>query len=174
MLKVPGEYKMELATAKTKVLAFQDISVIWVQIFWMLNQLNKSYFGYHVNFCCLNDFNMKLSSFWYGCTITRTLGERGKTEDHKIMAVPRLLYGSECYALGMLNWLWDSWDEFAKGSCRCQENIRYQDPRKQTNIKYICCSHCLWYEIFCGGLMMGYAGRMLIGFWQEFISLLLM
>jgi hypothetical protein len=99
---------MRISIDKTKVLALRGKDPIRIKIAIterILDQvLNFNYFGYNTGLDREMDSNVKLQIFQqiYG-TIKRTLAGKVKKETllrfYKIMAIPILLYGSECWTL---------------------------------------------------------------------------
>jgi hypothetical protein len=105
---ISKDYNMRISTDKTKVLALRGKYpmrikiVINGRIFYQV--LNFNYLGYNMGLNREKDIDVKLQRFQQICgIIKRTLAGKVRKETllwyYKIMAIPTLLYGSECWAV---------------------------------------------------------------------------
>jgi hypothetical protein len=99
---------MRISIDKTKVLALRGKDPVRINIVIkerILDQvLNFNYLGYNLGLNRELDINVKLQRFQQICgTIKRTLARKVRKETllrfYKIMAIPTLLYGSDCWTL---------------------------------------------------------------------------
>jgi hypothetical protein len=105
---ISKDYNMLISFDKTKVLALRGKGPTRIKI--VINErilyqvLNFNYLGYNMGLNREIDINVKLQRFQQiSGTIKRTLARKVRKETilrfYKIMAIPTLLYGSECWTL---------------------------------------------------------------------------
>lgn len=100
-------YKLNISVNKTKVLAFRGPETIRAKIVVedkILEQINCfNYLGCNVSYIKNEDMRNKINKFNQMCgTIKRNLKntrKETKLKFYKVMAVPVLLYGSECWTM---------------------------------------------------------------------------
>lgn len=105
---VAREYNMKISEKKTKVTAFKGKyplrSKIVINDMIIEQVMYFKYLGFNVGYDTGRDINDKLQRFQHICgTLRRTLIGRVRKETilkfYNIMAIPTLLYGSECWTL---------------------------------------------------------------------------
>ena len=106
--QVAIQYGMIISTGKTKVMAFQGQEPIRAKIVIdgkLIEQINQfKYLGYSLEYRKSQDVEIKLNRFRHFCgTIQRTLKHNVRRETllklYKVVALPLLLYGCECWTL---------------------------------------------------------------------------
>lgn len=145
--KIARYYNCEISTSKTHIMAFCGKDPVRSKIVvenQVLNQVsNFNYLGNDISYNYDRDVEKKLSRFQLMCgTIRRTLGKKTRKETqlkfYKTMAIPTLLYGSECWVLKQreMSRIQASEMKFLRAvkGCTKADHERNQDIRKELRV----------------------------------------